>query len=125
MPTAKRPSRRTLSRQRIASKSHHNVYVIELDQAVWHGSAKFRRANPDHDPGKPCLYVGMTGLSPEERFANHRAGIRSSSLVHRFATRLRPDLFEGLNPMSYREAVRMEKVLAKVLRGDGYGVWQN
>jgi hypothetical protein len=67
----------------------------------------------------------MTGLSPEERFANHRAGIRSSSLVHRFAKRLRPDLFEGLNPMTYREAVRMEKVLAKVLRSDGYGVWQN
>lgn len=107
------------------TKSHHSVYVIELDQAVWQGSAKFRRANPDRDPAKPCVYVGMTGLTPEERLANHMAGIRSSSLVHRFAKRLRPDLFEELNPMPYREAVRMEKVLAKVLRGDGYGVWQN
>ena len=92
---------------------------------MWQGSVKFRRANPDRDPAKPCLYVGMTGLSPEARFANHRAGIRSSSLVHRFAKRLRPDLYEGLNPMTFREAVRMEKVLAKVLRSDGYGVWQN
>lgn len=108
-----------------ATKSHHSVYVVELDNSVWQASAKFRRANPDRDLAKPCVYVGMTGLSPEERYANHLAGIRSSHLVHRFARRLRPDLFEGVNPMTYREAVRMEKVLAKVLRGDGYGVWQN
>ena len=86
---------------------------------------KFRRANPARDAAKPCVYVGMTGLTPEERYANHAAGIRSSSLVHRFARHLRPDLYEGINPMSYREAARMEKVLAKVLRSDGYGVWQN
>jgi len=67
----------------------------------------------------------MSGLTPEERLANHRAGIRSSRLVHQFSLELRPDLYEGLNPMSFREAARMEKVLAKVLRGDGYGVWQN
>lgn len=68
---------------------------------------------------------GQAGLTPEERFANHAAGVRSSHLVHRFALHLRPDLSEGINPMSYREAARMEKVLAKVLRSDGYGVWQN
>lgn len=101
------------------------MYVIELEPAVWKSSAKFRRANPARDETRPCVYVGMTGLTPEERYANHAAGIRSSQLVHRFAHRLRPDLYEGINPMSYREAARMEKVLAKVLRGDGYGVWQN
>lgn len=106
-------------------KHHHHVYVIELEAAVWKASAKFRRANPARDPAQPCVYVGMTGLTPEERFANHAAGIRSSHLVHRFALHLRPDLSEGINPMSYREAARMEKVLAKVLRSDGYGVWQN
>lgn len=108
-----------------ASKFHHSVYVVELARDVWKASAKFRRANPDRDPAKPCLYVGMSGLTPEERLANHRAGIRSSRLVHQFSLELRPDLYEGLNPMSFREAARMEKVLAKVLRGDGYGVWQN
>jgi hypothetical protein len=92
---------------------------------VWEASAKFRLANPDRDPAKPCVYVGMTGLTPDERLANHRAGIRSSRLVHRFARRLRPDLYEGVNPMTFRDAARMEKVLAKVLRSDGYGVWQN
>lgn len=106
-------------------KKHHHVYVIELDPAVWKASPKFRLANPDRDPRKPCVYVGMTGLKPEERYANHVAGIRSSRLVHRFARRLRPDLSEGIEPMTFREAVRMERALAKVLRGDGYGVWQN
>jgi hypothetical protein len=110
---------------RRAPKHHHHVYVIELEAAVWQASAKFRRANPARDAAKPCVYVGMTGLTPQERLANHAAGIRSSQLVHRFARHLRPDLYEGINPMSYREAARMEKVLAKVLRSDGYGVWQN
>ncbi len=110
---------------RRANRKHHNVYVIELEAAVWDGSARFRRANPQRLPHRECLYVGMTGLTPEERYANHVAGIRSSRLVHRWAKRLRPDLYEGINPMTYREAVRMEQVLAKVLRSDGYGVWQN
>jgi hypothetical protein len=107
------------------NRKHHNVYVIELDPSVWEGSARFRRANPQRLPHRECLYVGMTGLTPAQRFANHLAGVRSSRLVHRYAKHLRPDLYEGLNPMTYREAARMELVLAKVLRSDGYAVWQN
>jgi hypothetical protein len=122
---ARRDSRKSGASRTGGPRKHHHVYVIELDAGVWDASARFRRANPDRDPGKACLYVGMTGLTPEERYANHVAGIRSSRLVHRFARRLRPDLFEGINPMTYREAARMEQVLAKVLRSDGYGVWQN
>ena len=109
----------------MSARKHHHVYVIELDPTVWRASARFRRANPQRLPERECLYVGMTGLTPEKRFDNHLAGVRSSRLVHRFAKRLRPDLYEGVNPMTYREAARMEKVLAKVLRSDGYGVWQN
>ena len=43
-------------------KHHHNVYVIELDPAILN-IARFRNANPDHDLRKPCVYVGMTGLT--------------------------------------------------------------
>ena len=39
-------------------------------------------------------------------------------------SRLRPDLYAGLNPPPYGEAQRMEKVLARQLRNDGYAVWQ-
>jgi len=37
---------------------------------------------------------------------------------------LRPDLYAGLNPLPYTAAQRMERVLAKQLRADGYAVWQ-
>mgnify|MGYP001555147337 CR=1 FL=1 len=36
--------------------------VIELADQVWN-VARFRRANPDYQLGKPFVYVGMTGHS--------------------------------------------------------------
>ena len=49
----------------------HNIYVIELDKEVL-SKKKFREANPDYEEGKPCVYVGMTNKTPEERFHNKR-----------------------------------------------------
>jgi hypothetical protein len=40
-------------------KHHHNVYVVELSPEVLQ-HARFRKANPDYDATKPCVYVGMT-----------------------------------------------------------------
>jgi hypothetical protein len=51
----------------------HRVYVIELDPAVLE-EKRFRERNPQHRPGVPCVYVGMTGLTVEQRFENHRRG---------------------------------------------------
>ena len=81
-----------------------------------------RAGNPNRDPKKPCLYVGMTGLSPEERFANHKQGIKSSSLVRKYGIRLLPELYAHLNPMPYEAAARMEQDLAEDLRQAGYTV---
>ena len=39
------------------------------------------------------MYVGMTGLTPEERLANHQAGIKDASLVKRYGVRLLPELY--------------------------------
>ena len=103
-------------------RSHH-VYVIELAPDVWQ-HAKFRRANPDRDPDKPLLYVGMTGLTPEIRFERHKHGVKDNKYVMNYGLRLRPDLYEGLNPLPRKEAEYMEQTLAKQLRADGYGVWQ-
>ncbi len=77
--------------------ARHHVYVIELDPAVLQ-HAKFRTANPDHDPRKPALYVGMTGLDPETRFERHKYGVKDNAYVRRYGMRLRPDLYAGLNP---------------------------
>ncbi len=100
-----------------------NVYVIELDETV-KAKPKFIEANVGHDPTLPCLYVGRTGLTPEERFQKHKTGPKASRLVRRFGLRLRPDLYEHLNPMTHEEAVKMEKAHAEALRSQGFPVWQ-
>src|SRR4030095_2367047 len=115
--------RKTLKQLRTATHAehHHHVYGVLLDPAV----AKIRRVcaeNPDRDSTKPCVYVGMTGLTPEERFANHKAGIKAASAVKRYGIRLLCELYEHLNPMPFEAAAQMEKDLAEDLRRVGYTV---
>ena len=76
----------------------------------------------ERDRKKPCVYVGMTGLTPEERFANHKAGTKAAWVVTRYGLRLLPELYEHLNPMPYQAAAEMEKDLAEDLRRAGYTV---
>lgn len=88
---------------------HHSVYVVYL-------------RNPRGD-GKAGYYVGMTGLTPEQRLANHKAGIRAARVVRRFGERLVPRLYEHLNPMPFEKAVVMEVQLAESLRKRGFQVF--
>jgi hypothetical protein len=97
--------------------------VVELDDQVWN-SARFRRANPDHQLGKPFVYVGMTGLDPDIRFDKHKAGIQANVFVRDHGLRLLPSLYERYNPMKRDEAASMEVELGIRLRALGYGVWQ-
>jgi hypothetical protein len=115
--------RRTRLKGRKKGAHRHSVYVIELDPAIYN-SARFRKANPGHDITKPCVYVGCTGLTPEERFAKHKAGIRANTYVQRFGLRLLPKLYAYANPMPYDAARDMEVELAIALREQGYAVWQ-
>jgi hypothetical protein len=78
--------------------------------------------NPKRDPKKPCVYVGMTGLTAEEHFANHKAGTKGASVVKCYGLRLLPELYAHLNPMPFEAAAQMEKDLAKDLRRAGYTV---
>jgi hypothetical protein len=64
----------------------------------------------------------MTGLTPEERFANHKAGIKAAAVVKRHGVRLLPEFFTHLNPMPFAAAVAMEKDLAEDLRCAGFTV---
>jgi predicted GIY-YIG superfamily endonuclease len=105
------------------TRHRHSVYVIELDPAIYN-STRFRKANPDHDLTKPCVYVGCTGLTPEQRFEKHKAGIRANRFVQRFGMRLLPKLYAYANPMPYNAARDMEVELAIALREQGYAVWQ-
>jgi hypothetical protein len=88
---------------------HHSVYVVYL-------------RNPRGD-GKAGYYVGMTGLTPEQRFENHKNGIKAARIVRRYGARLVPRLYAHLNPMPYAKAKAMEVWLAESLRKRGYVVF--
>ena len=104
-------------------KKNKNIYVVELDEAV-RTKKKFTEANPTPNPALPCLYVGRTGLTPVERFEKHKAGHKSSRMVKHFGIKLKPELYEHLNPMTAEEVELMEETHAKKLRAQGYAVWQ-
>jgi len=78
------------------SRRHYHVYVIELSKDVLY-EGRFKRCNPGYVSGKPCVYVGMTGIDPDVRFDKHKAGIQSNRYVREFGLRLLPDLYEAFN----------------------------
>ncbi|RID99719.1 hypothetical protein [Simplicispira hankyongi] len=104
-------------------RAHHHVYVVELHPDVLL-ETRFRKSNPGYIDGKPCVYVGMTGLDPDVRFDKHKAGIQANRYVTRYGLRLLPDLYEGFNPMGYEDAVDKEIEVGIDLRSAGFGVWQ-
>jgi hypothetical protein len=83
---------------------HHSVYVALLE-----GMA---------GPGSCGVYVGMTGLDPDERFANHKAGHKASRWVRDFGTALLPAALH-LRGIGYADAVRIEGELHRALIGAG------
>jgi len=95
--------------EKSSASNHYSVYVVYL-------------RNPKGD-GKAGYYVGMTGLSPERRFENHKTGIKAARIVKRFGERLVPKLYAHLNPMPYAKAQEMEVMLADSLRKRGYVVF--
>ena len=115
--------RGTRPRGKRPARDHHSVYVVLLSREVLY-ERKFVKCNPDYDPAKPCVYVGMTGQSPDVRFDKHRAGLKSNKYVQRYGQRLMPELYECYNPMRYEAALDREIELAIYLREKGFGVWQ-
>ena len=109
--------------KKTAARHHYHVYVVELAKEVL-SEPKFMKCNPYYRLAMPCVYVGMTGLKPDERFDKHMAGIKSNRFVLRYGVRLLPRLYEVYNPMPYDAARDMEVELAIALRAKGYGVWQ-
>jgi len=88
-----------------------NVYVVQLEE-VPEGTGK-------------DVYVGMTGLTPEERYADHKRGYKAGKkIVTRYGVKLLPELYDHLNPMIREEANRMEKeTLPRELTAKGFKVY--
>ena len=107
-PTARRAGK-VAARKPAAARAHHRVYVVLLK-------------NPRGD-GRDGYYVGMTGLPLEERFANHKRGYKSASIVRRCGVALAWELFDGIPAMSFKEAALTEPTLADDLRDLGHLVY--
>lgn len=99
----------------------HSVYVVELDKKVLKHK-KVRDLNPGYKTYLPPLYVGMTGLTPEQRFIKHKEGLKANVWVKDHGLRLRPEMYKDLNPLRFQEAEHKEEWLAKKLRKKGYPV---
>ncbi len=101
----------------------YSLYVIELSRDVL-DVARFRKRNPDRRDDKPCVYVGQTAHTPEERFEQHKAGLKCNKLARDYGIRLRPKLVANRGPYETRdEALAAEEALANRLSERGYGVW--
>ena len=112
----------------------YQVYVIELSKKVFTENARFRNANPQFNGVLECVYVGMTGKTPAERFKQHKTGYinkkghkLSAEIVRKYGSYLRPSLYDHINlkPMNREQALLMEEKLALHLRRKGYAVWFN
>jgi hypothetical protein len=89
---------------------HHRVYVVRLD-------------HPRHPGVRDCYYVGMTGLLPQERFENHKAGIKAAHVVRAYGIELALEWFDEIPPMTFAEAALCEPALADELRDRGFIVF--
>lgn len=85
-----------------------SIYVVLLEFAV----------------GGYGLYVGQTGLTPDERFLNHKAGHKSSKWVRRYGLGLLPALYRHLNPLDWEPSNSAEVALAQALAHTGIRVEQ-
>ena len=102
------------------------VYVIELESTVLKNK-KFVEKNPDMKKGKLCVYVGSTGIDPEERFAQQKRGYKASMYVKKLGSCLRLDLVPKYKKpfKNSADAKAAEARHAVRMRNRGYGVWQN
>src|SRR5436853_7925740 len=80
---------------------HHNVYVVLLSRAALKDRSILQR-NPERNPSKPAVYVGMTGLPVDHRFENHKNAYKSARLVRKYGVRLLPQMLRASEPDAVR-----------------------
>lgn len=104
-------------------KRAYNVYVIELSRDVLQRN-RFVDANPYMRADKPCVYVGSTCLTPDERYQQHLDGYKSNRYASEYAIQLMPRLYKDLQGFKTRKLAEAAEVRrAEGLRKRGYAVW--
>ena len=93
------------------------VYVIELDSRA---CAEKKSPCGGASCGKTPVYVGQTALTADERFAQHKSGVKASKWVTKYGLRVVPELAQGYGEMaSVAESEAAEVALAQALRNAG------
>jgi len=102
----------------------YTIYVIQLDEKVWK-KPKMKKRNPNRRFDKPCVYVGYSFHTPEERYRQHMSGQNDSAMVRDYGLCLREDLYRNARVShSPEKAQAMEAHWAGRLRRRGFGVWE-
>ena len=70
---------------------------------------------------KRAIQTGQVPIG--ERLRNHLRGYKAARVVTRYGRRLRPELYRGLNPLAYQQALEVEVKLAETLRTQGLVVF--
>ena len=99
---------RSVRAPQASTKSRFSVYVVLLEFA----------------PSEYGLYVGLTGLTPDQRYLNHKSGYKASRWPKRYGIGLLPALYRHLNPLDWESAVHAEVALAEALAQTGVRVEQ-
>jgi hypothetical protein len=94
------------SRFKAARRGRHNIYLVSLDFT-------------DRRPGLSGVYVGMTAYAPDQRFDQHRAGIRAAGSVMKRGGELLPGPVLHLQRIARADAIRIERGLARALDAAG------
>jgi hypothetical protein len=105
-----------------ATRPTHCIYVVRLSSEVLK-EKDFMETNPGAHHSQGLFYVGMTGTSWEERFAQHKRGYKASRIVRKYGQELVPELC--LPYMPHSVAKPREATYATELRASGCAVWQN
>jgi hypothetical protein len=94
------------------------VYVIDLQP-----DACPARGYCSTECERLTVYVGESALEPEERLAQHLAGIKSSKWVRRYGIDVNAALTDRQEYASVAESQAAERALSEELAANGYCVF--
>ena len=101
----------------------YRVYIIDLKKSVLKRT-KFKVRNENYKEGKPCVYVGSTGIGVEKRFEQHKVGYKSNRYAKKFGERLRYNDMKKIRPRKTRASIeKKEAEVARGLQSKGWAVW--
>ena len=115
-------------------QKNYRVYAIQLNDEIKENES-FLQHNPNININKPAFYVGQTSKTREERYSEHKNGIRSN----RFAKIYGLESYEAadrtyelaeqfgvpVENLRHYEAQYYELKLTTLLQEKGYGAYSN